>query len=135
MKDFIEKLPFDIVLKIISYTYNVQNKKLLCDIINYNQTKIILIELYNNFWNIYLGFEPSEEECKKMFSDYLFLYVNYKNIYYNNIFKRNPFLPSEMKIDKYIYQLRKKEVNTQINILLGLLNPKERNEFIVDSLQ
>lgn len=35
MKDFIQRLPTDIILRIILYTYNVQNKNLLNDVIHY----------------------------------------------------------------------------------------------------
>ena len=34
------------------------------------------------------------------------------------------------EIDKYINKLREKNVNTQINIFLGLLTIDERNDFI-----
>lgn len=33
MKELIDKLPIDIVLKIIPYTYKLQNKQLLNDIV------------------------------------------------------------------------------------------------------
>ena len=45
MNKFINRLPLDIVLQIIPYTYNLQNKNLLEDIVNYTQTKKVLFEL------------------------------------------------------------------------------------------
>jgi hypothetical protein len=48
-----------------------------------------------------------------------------------NIFYRNVCLKNEQLVDKYIYHLEKKEVNSQINIFLGLLTPKERKDLII----
>ena len=46
------------------------------------------------------------------------------------IFKRNIFLQTKEKIDKYVNKLEKKEVMIQINIFLGLLQPLEREDLI-----
>ena len=138
MKEFIQKLPMDIVLQIIPYTYNLQNKNLLRDIINYNQTKNKLLELYKYFWTKEIQSEESEEseEYKYWLKRDLFIYANNYNLsYYEdkfyNILKRNIFLQSEKKIYKYITNLQKKELSTQINILLAFLNIDERNELLI----
>lgn len=39
MKDFIKKLPLELVFLIISYTYTFQNKSLLNDIVDYKNQK------------------------------------------------------------------------------------------------
>jgi hypothetical protein len=130
MKDFIKKLPMDIVLQIIPYTYNLQNKKLLCDIINYKQVKTMLLESYNDFWNIEIESEDLEEYKFWLLND-LFAYAyGYIDTFYD-IFTRNTFLKTRMDIYKYVHNLQKRQVLTQINILLGLLHPKERNEILV----
>ena len=54
----------------------------------------------------------------------------YDNFY--NIFKRHLCLQTNEEIDKYVYNLEKKEVVTQINIFLGLLTVKERNDIIIN---
>lgn len=139
MNKFIQKLPIDIVLQIIPYTYNLQNKKLLCDIINYNQTKSMLLELYYNFWSIEMESDDPEEYKNLLINDIFScanddeaLMYGYVNKFYD-IFKRNISLQSKKDIDNYVCNLEKKEVSTQINIFLGLLTTKERNKILVSA--
>jgi hypothetical protein len=66
---------------------------------------------------------------------------NYKATMYGyidkfyNIFKRNISLQTKTidSIDKYVNKLlsEEKNINTQINIFLGLLNIHERNEIVI----
>jgi hypothetical protein len=136
MNTIINKLPQDIVLRIIPYTYSVQNKDLLQDIINYKKMKKLLSKRYFNFWIIKL--ENNEPEDKNWMINDLISFANddnatmlgYVDKFYN-IFKRNIQLQSKSKdiIDKYFYHLEKKDVNTQINICIGLLRPDERERF------
>jgi len=133
MKNFFQKLPLDIVLRIIPYTYNVQNKNLLDDIVNYKESKTTLFELYHNNWIWITGYTENHEEDKNWLINDIFAYANnYEATMYGyipkfyNIFKRNTLLQSEEDIDTYVYNLEKKEVSTQINIFLGLLTPNER---------
>ena len=136
MNKFINRLPFDIVLQIIPYTYHLQNKNLLDDIINYNETKTILFELYHKYWMIERESLDPEEDKNWLIND-IFAYANsnhatmygYVEKFYD-IFKRHFCLYSKEEIDKYVYHLEKKEVITQINIFLGLLTVKERNDII-----
>lgn len=44
--ELISKLPTDIVNRIIPYTYNIQNKELLEDIIHYNNSLTKIIKIY-----------------------------------------------------------------------------------------
>lgn len=135
MNDFIRRLPMDIVLQIIPYTYNVQNKILLNDIVNYKETHSLLSELYYNYWIVYAQEEP-EQDRNWLIND-LIGYANndigtlygYVEKFYT-IFKRNIFLKTEKAIDKYVKKLNKNNVNTEINIFLGLLQANERDEFI-----
>jgi hypothetical protein len=139
MNKFINRLPLDIVLQIIPYTYNLQNKNLLEDIVNYTQTKKILFELYYKFWMIDLISLDPEEDKNWLIND-IFGYANnnhatmhgYIDNFYN-IFKRNIFLQSNAKIDKYVVNLEKKNTSTQINIFLGLLTIKERKDIVLAS--
>lgn len=126
------KLPIDIVFKIISYTYNFQNKPLLNDIEDYTKSKTLLLELYHQFW----VFEMSED--KNWLINDIFAYANNYNatMYgyidkFYNIFKRNKYLQTKDQIDKYVNKLEKKEAITQINIFLGLLTIQERNDIII----
>ena len=132
MIHFMNKLPIDIVFKIISYTYNFQNKPLLNDIEDYTKSKTLLLELYHQFW----VFEMSED--KNWLINDIFAYANNYNatMYgyidkFYNIFKRNKYLQTKDQIDKYVNKLEKKEAITQINIFLGLLTIQERNDIII----
>ena len=49
MNCYINKLPSDIISIIIPYTYNLQNKQLLDDIINYKETKKNYLNYIINF--------------------------------------------------------------------------------------
>lgn len=137
MKNFINRLPLDIVLEIIPYTYHLQNKNLLDDIINYNETKTILFELYHKYWIIERESLDQEEDKNWLIND-IFAYANNYNAIlftgyvekFYTIFKRHLCLQTKEEIDKYVYNLEKKEVITQINIFLGLLTVKERNDII-----
>jgi hypothetical protein len=136
LNKFINRLPLDIVLEIIPYTYHLQNKNLLDDIINYNETKILLFELYHKYWIIERQSLDPEEDKNWLIND-IFAYANdynatmygYVDKFYH-IFKRHLCLQTNEKIYKYVYNLEKKEVIPQINIFLGLLTIKERNDII-----
>jgi len=136
MKDFIQKLPDDIILRIIPYTYNLQNKNLLDDIKNYKETKTILFELYHQYWIVDAQSVDPDEDIGWLIND-IFAYANnYKATMYGftynfyDIFKRNISLQRFDAIDKYIYNLEKKSISIQINIFLGLLTIKERKDII-----
>ena len=138
MKDFIQRLPIDIILYIIPYTYNLQNKNLLNDIRNYTETRSLLLKIYYEYWIIDAESQDSEEDTNWLIND-IMLYTNndkatmygYVDNFYN-IFKRNVSLHTNNNIDKYIINLYKKTAKTQINIVLGLLTMNERNDVIVN---
>jgi hypothetical protein len=50
-----------------------------------------------------------------------------------NIFKRNKYLKTNEDIDTYVDNLEKKDVSSRINMFLGLLTIKERNDIIVEA--
>ena len=138
MKEFINKLPLDIVLLIIPYTYKIQDKSLLNDIVNYAESKKILIDLYYKCWIIERQM-PDPEEHKNWLINDIFGYANNDNATmfgyidkFYNIFLRNIFLKSNEHIEKYVYNLEDKDVSTQINIFLGLLTIKERKDIITN---
>jgi len=136
MDVFIRNLPTDIILRIIPYTYRLQNKNLLDDIINYKISKTKLFELYYNYWIIIAQSVDLEEDKNWLINDIIAYVNNYKatmfgyvdNFY--NVFKRNIYLPTNEDVDKYINNLEKKKVITKINIFLGLLSIQERKDII-----
>lgn len=137
MNKFISRLPTDIVLRIIPYTYNIQNKNLLMDITNYTATKKILYTLYHDLWIMIRQSTDPNEDRDWLMNDILgyanndiAIMYGYNDHFYN-IFKRNRHLQSNEEIDRYVNNLRKKEVSVQINIFLGLFTIKERNDVII----
>jgi hypothetical protein len=50
-----------------------------------------------------------------------------------DIFKRNNYLKTNEDIDTYVDNLEKKDVSSRINIFLGLLTIKERNDIIIEA--
>lgn len=136
MDKFIRRLPNDIILQIIPYTYNVQNKNLLEDIQDYKQTKKKLLEIYYQFWMIEMDSQNINEYSDWLIND-LFGYANdYRPIMYGyvdhfyEIFKRYKFLQKNTTVAKYVYNLERNKIPTQINIFLGLLTIHERKEFV-----
>jgi uncharacterized protein YbaP (TraB family) len=137
MKDFIKKLPLDLIFLIISYTYKFQDKSLLNDIVDYKKSKTILLESYYKYWIVDGRTTDPKEYANWLIND-IFAYANDYNatLYgyidkFYNIFLRNIFLQSNKEmIDKYVYNLEQKRVFTQINIFLGLLTIKERKDII-----
>lgn len=77
MNELIDKLPMDIVLHIIHYTYNFQNKHLLDDIKNYSESKTILSNYYYNYWIIFI--QSQEPQDKYWLINDLFAYANNYN--------------------------------------------------------
>ena len=136
MKNFIQRLPTDIILRIIPYTYNIQNKDLLKDIIHYKESRTLLLELYHNYWIVEAQMQDQEEDINWLIND-IIAYANNDNATmfgyvdnYYTIFKRNIFLKTIETIDKYRNKLEGKKVKTQINIFLGLLTIYERNDLV-----
>lgn len=137
MKNFIHRLPLDIVLQIIPYTYNVQKKDLLNDIVNYKETKSLLLELYYNYCIVYAEDEPGDDRNWLINDIVGYANNNVATMYgyvdkFYTIFKRNIFLQTEEEIDNYVKILEEGNVDRQINIFLGLLNVNERNDFVID---
>lgn len=62
MKQYIDKLPFEVVFNhIIPYTYSSQSKILLEDIRNYVYTFNLISSVYYNRWIVFWG-EPKNED-------------------------------------------------------------------------
>ena len=136
MKDFMKKLPLELVFLIISYTYKFQDKSLLNDIVDYSKSKTILLELYYKYW-IVDGRTTDPKEYTHWLINDIFAYANNYNasMYgyidkFYNIFLRNIFLQNKEIIHQYVNNLEQKDDLTQINIFLGLLTTKERKDIL-----
>lgn len=139
-QELINLLPNDIILKIISYTYNPQSKQLLQDILSFNETKLKLfsqIFVLNYNWQIT---RYNWYEINNLHVDYIsnlvdelliFMYskVNGQNIY-NYLSQRSYKYKTREQVNNCINNIKKKDYKTQINILWGVLKPFERKIFI-----
>jgi len=113
-----EKLPLHIVHHILSYSYNVQSKELLSDIRNYYITKQLLFE----------------SQPLTFIIDDLHYFINwfqedYISSYYATFF-RHYMIFSIASVLQYIHVMQCFPLQTQINIIWGLMRPAERNEFL-----
>lgn len=136
-KELLDLLPIEIIYIIIGYTYQPQNKVLLEDIIDYHESKLNIHMLYNKIYSLHFEFEPNAD-LNWLIND-IFGYVNdynptmngYIDKFYKILFRNFSLrLKIKTQIHQYILVLENKPVKTQINILWGLLYPKERNEII-----
>ena len=123
----INKLPNDIINHIIPYTYNVQNKILLNDITNYVETKNKIIKLNYNYLSSYPYFYNLEDKFSILRT--IYTYKRMEHIY--KLFVQNLHYKTEEAIDKYIrFILNDAKQNMELNIIWGLLLPKERNDIV-----
>jgi F0F1-type ATP synthase delta subunit len=125
-----------IFMNIISYTYQVQDKKLIEDIKHNYESKKHIYEIYRNIWIVEMN--EVEPEDKEWLINDLYRYANddiatmlgYIVKFYN-IFFRNKYLKTVKDINKYIINLEEeKNIIKEINIFWGLFTIEERNEFI-----
>jgi hypothetical protein len=129
------KLPKELIYIILSYTPQPQPKEITEDIKNFYESKQILLQTYRNYW-IFIC-QENEPSDKEWITNDLYRYSNrniatmngYDDDFYELFFRLFNFKTKE-QINKYITILDNKSLDSQINIFWGLLNPKERNEFI-----
>jgi len=130
------RLPESIFMNIISYTYQVQDKKLIEDIKHNYESKKDIYELYRNIWIVEMN--EVEPEDKEWLINDLYRYANDDIatmlghvVKFYNIFFRNKYLKTVKDINKYIIKLEEeKNIIKEINIFWGLFTIEERNEFI-----
>ena len=135
MEEVLSYFPREIALQILEYTYQVQDKTLLSDIVNFTKFKSRLIFLY-------FAIHKNVDEYESWLSNDMLLYMNnyrhtgvlygggYVDKFYTRL-SRNPFLNSRQKIDRYVVNLGNNGIKKEINIYLGLMTSEEREEFVV----
>jgi hypothetical protein len=135
MNVLIKRLPNDVVNLIITYTYSPQDPLLLMDIRSYLEQREALSRIYYKIWIEEWG-EPEPEDKGWLVNDLLRNINDYEATLYcytdkfYNTFYRNPMLKTQESVLNYFNNLNNKYVETQINILLGLLLPLEREIMI-----
>ena len=140
MEEILSYFPREIALQILEYMYQVQDKILLEDIVNFTKCKERLYFLYFTYFTILEQVDGHES----WLSNDIVLYMNafrhtgvlygggYVDKFYARL-SRNQFLNTREKIDKYITKLGSNGIDgitKEINIYLGLMTSEEREEFI-----
>jgi hypothetical protein len=118
-QELINRLPNDIILLILSYTYNIQPKELLQDIRSYFFTKSILYNIAISKYLRYDWFESRQHSLDDLIIG-LYHYVMYSN--FKNINKHTFYF--------YCHKLNG-PTQTRINFIWGLLTPEERNGYFL----
>ena len=121
-QELINKLPNDIICKIISYTYSIQPKELLEDIESYYNTKIMLYNLTMGKYMRYNWFTYSEN-C-----------ISYLTLEFHQYLMNNKFKNIDNNLIYYTYYKLKGSGKTKINYFLGLFTPEERKRFLISEL-
>lgn len=134
-KKLLKKLPIELIYHIQKYSYNIQNDDLLVDLRHFHTTKELLYTYYFNYW---LRID-SESDFKYYIISHLIgfacnsntstLMFGFNDQFYN-IFFKNFSLNNEKQVDKYLVYFDKCRQDSQINILWGLFNISQRNEFM-----
>ena len=120
-------LPRDIINMIIPYTYNLQNKTMLEDIQNYQNSREQIKKLYYKSWMTYVNGIVLED--KEWILQNLFRYANNYDLPTADFYKI--FLKSNLCIaTRPNANLSKLSADSQINIYWGLLTPTERTQMI-----
>jgi hypothetical protein len=120
-------LPRDIIDMIIPYTYDLQNKIILEDIQNYQESKAKIHQLYYNTWMKYVNSIVPED--RDWILQNLFRYADNYDLptsdFYKIFLKRNLCMATRPNAN-----LSKLSVDSQINVYWGFLTPTERNQMI-----
>ena len=131
--DLLLRLPEELHGRILSYTYCPQSETLCEDIRSFVDTKQGLLQKYHHYWIVRLGMSyPTDRYW--IFND-LFYYANhynqsffgYSDLFYQ-VFQRGYGLDRRETVDRFVRKLGKKPLDTQINVLLGLFTPEQRDD-------
>jgi len=129
------RLPTEVIQHIIGYTVSPQSPNLRKDIHSFLRSKRRIMYLYDQYWTVDMG--ELEGEYKYWIANDIISYANsYQGTMYGlvdnfyTIFYRNLWLKNSLDIGVFWNHLQKKPVDTQINILWGLLLPEERDTLI-----
>ena len=128
MENFLVKLPYDLLHKIITYTYSCQSKQLCEDVKSYVKTKALIDTLYTH----------NVDNIAVLTNDVLrFLNGDIPSIYGYNDFFKNVFNRYFMNMNKtsvemfdIVAQVDENENDTTPKVVVGLLTIREREELV-----
>jgi len=135
----IARFPQDLQRRIVSYTYRTQPPALLEDIESFVESKKELLRKYHEFWIVQLHMSVPED--KRWLLNDFFYYANqhkatmfgYSDLFYR-LFLRRYGINTVDAVEVFVRKLGKKEVETQINVVLGLFTPAQRDDFWVNTM-
>lgn len=139
MERLVSRLPSDVQQRILSYVSRPQPAYLLDDIHSFVETRQELLQKYHDFWIVHLHMTVPEDR-RWLLNDF-FYYANhykptmfgYSNSFYE-LFQRGYGIQTQADVDAFVRKLRKKDVTTQLNIVLGLFTPDQRDDLYLHSL-
>jgi hypothetical protein len=131
LNKLIKTLPNELIYKIRFMTYKIQKNILLRDIKNYVVINNYLRNMY--YMRIIVIEDLKEPEDKNWLINDLYAFLN-KNVplmhgYIHEIykfFKRKKNINTKKQVNKFINEMDKKNVSTQINVYLAMMNTFER---------
>jgi len=132
----IHRLPNEIQHIILSYTYSLQSKHLLEDIVNYSETKEYLYEIINEmeYQNNYY-FTSAKDELHNEICNFIYYYlcdgtIQMVHIYFWRRYFMYGIYNSHNILNIITDKLTNYPIDYQINFIWGLLVPEERYAFL-----
>ena len=137
VNNFIQKLPEDIINRIISFTHTPKPSNLLHDIRNYYNSLSLIKVIYFRYWEMMNSTELDSQQlllfqiktCANNNRELSTFFDSFRHIWFRNFMLNNNY-----DFDNFIVKFNLKPVQTQINMFWGILKPEERQYFIAHTL-
>lgn len=142
METLLSRLPSDLIARILPYTDSLQPAPLLQDIVHYVTTRTTLLKLYHQYWKV--EWNQWEDEANNtddmdwLINDIVAYANDHRATMYgytprmHEIVMRQVGMQDTEKVDRALRHLDTLPVRTQINVMLGLLTPLEREEVVME---
>ena len=138
-----KKLPQELHRHVLSYTYSPQPKDLLDDIRNFHASLYVIKEIYRCNKMIFAGDDDASTWVEDWIINDLYGWLNddmpvmhgFREKFLHLI-QRNPYysLFTRFTTEEIILLLGMKSGKSELRIFWGLLNPNQRQKFILDRL-
>ena len=135
----LSRFPQDLQHRILSYTYRPQPETLCEDIRSYVETKRELLQKYNRYWIVRLGMSAPTDRYW-LLNDFFYYANQYKQTLFGysdpfyRVFQRGYGLERREAVDTFVRKLGRKSLDTQINVVLGLFTPDQRDDLWINNM-
>ena len=138
-----KKLPQELHRHVLSYTYSPQPKDLLDDIRNFHTSLHVIKEIYRCNKTIFAGEDNAPTWVEDWIINDLYGWLNDDMAVMHgfrekflHLIQRNPYysLFTRFTTEEIILLLGMKSGKSELRIFWGLLNPNQRQRFILDRL-